>query len=196
MNFCRGDRVIVESNLMGTIVEEWLHQEYDGSIKPYYKVYVDYFRQIKEYDEDKLQRCLIRHKYLSGAEIIWQNNAIKGDTNTYEPIPYKKYSQQEIDDYRFRRRWEYRNNLFVSEVMPILKNSKYYKPKLYTRVCNLLSRNDVCTIQEIINMKPKDMWELKYIGKVSIKYIVDTFRDYVKQNQITDEIITFEDYGV
>lgn len=196
MNFCRGDRVIIESNLMGTIVEEWLHQEYDGSIKPYYKVYVDYFRQIKEYDEDKLQRCLIRHKYLSGAEIIWQNNAIKGDTNTYEPIPYKKYSQQEIDDYRFRRRWEYRNDLFVSEVMPILKNSKYYKPKLYTRVCNLLSRNDVCTIQEIINMKPKDMWELKYIGKVSIKYIVDTFRDYVKQNQITDEIITFEDYGV
>ena len=196
MNFCRGDRVIVESNLMGTIVEEWLHQEYDGSIKPYYKVYVDYFRQIKEYDEDKLQRCLIRHKYLSGAEIIWQNNAIKGDTNTYEPIPYRKHSQKEIEEYKKMRRWEYRTKLFETEVEPILENSKYYKPAICVRTCNCLRRADICTVQEIINLKPREMKRIRNMGVTSRRFLVNTFRDYVKQNQITDEIITFEDYGV
>lgn len=72
MNFCRGDRVVVEGNLMGTVVEEWIH----SNNQPYYKVYVDYFREIREYDENVINRCLIRHKYLSGEELLWQDNAI------------------------------------------------------------------------------------------------------------------------
>lgn len=196
MKYCRGDRVVVEGNLMGTVVEEWLHQEYANETKPFYKVYVDYFREIRQYDEDKLQRCLIRHKYLSGEEIMWQDNAVKGNINTCEPIFYSNHTAEDIREYKERRRWDYRHTIFATEVMPILRNSKYYKPKLYTRVCNVLSRSDICTVQEIINLKAEDMWKIKYIGKTSIRYIVNTFRDYVKQNQITDEIITFEDYGV
>ena len=76
MKYCRGDRVVIEGNLLGTIAEEWIHQDYDGNIKPYYKVYVDYFRELREYDEEVMNRCLIRHKYLSGEELVWQDNAI------------------------------------------------------------------------------------------------------------------------
>ena len=76
MKYCRGDRVVIEGNLLGTIVEEWIHQSQDGSTKPFYKVYVDYFREIREYDEEFMNRCLIRHKYLSGEELVWQDNAI------------------------------------------------------------------------------------------------------------------------
>lgn len=70
MKYCRGDRVVIEGNLLGTIVEEC------GSTKPFYKVYVDYFREIREYDEECMNRCLIRHEYLSGEELVWQDNAI------------------------------------------------------------------------------------------------------------------------
>lgn len=83
MNFCFGDIVVVENNLIGVVVKSFIPQYKKtglGIVKEsaHHFVYVRYFNEIREYSEDVMQRYMVRHKYLEGEEIEWQNNAING----------------------------------------------------------------------------------------------------------------------
>lgn len=186
MKFCFGDIVVVETNLIGVIVKSWVNKNKTIT----HEVYVRYFNEIRNYPEETIQRYMVRHKYLSGEEIIWQDNAVNDNIDILCTIdkPTTKIKQN--------RHSSCRNKLFYSEVVPILKNSKYYNKILCTKAINCLYRADKCTLNEIINITPEELKRIWQLGKATRKYIVDTFRDYVKANNIVDEIITISDYDI
>lgn len=75
MKFCFGDIVIVENELIGVIVKSWK----DFKNKKFtYEVYVRAYNSIITYDEDKIERYMVRHKYLSDEEKEYQSDTIKG----------------------------------------------------------------------------------------------------------------------
>ena len=79
MNLCFGDIVVVEGNLIGVIVKSWIEygrNRQNKTIK--HEVYVRYWNEIRTYDERVIQRYMVRHKYLSDEEIMYQDNATKG----------------------------------------------------------------------------------------------------------------------
>lgn len=83
MNFCFGDIVVVEGNLIGVVVKSFAYgASYSNGeiikIKPHHEVYVRDYNGIKQYTEDEMQRYMVRHKELSEEELEWQNNAING----------------------------------------------------------------------------------------------------------------------
>jgi len=68
MRFFFGDIVVVEGCLIGVVVKSW-----DVSLmgKPrHHEVYVRSWNQIKEYDEDRIQRYIVS-KELSEEEEAW-----------------------------------------------------------------------------------------------------------------------------
>lgn len=67
--FLFGDIVVVSDDLIGVIVKTW--ERSNGTY--YYEVYVRMFNQIKEYEEDEIDRYRVRHKYLNEEELEWQN---------------------------------------------------------------------------------------------------------------------------
>lgn len=75
MKFCFGDIVVVEEELIGVIVKSWK----DIKNKKFtYEVYVRSYNNIITYDEDKIERYMVRHKYLSDEEKEYQNDTVKG----------------------------------------------------------------------------------------------------------------------
>ena len=66
-----GDIVVVEENLIGVIVKSW---KSSSEITKNYDVYVRELNAIKNYDESQVRRYRVRHKYLSGEELEWQNS--------------------------------------------------------------------------------------------------------------------------
>lgn len=71
MNFCFGDIVIVEDNLIGVVVKSWIRNNKEVR----HEVYVRSFNSIKEYAEKDMRRYMVRHKELSDEEIEYQHNA-------------------------------------------------------------------------------------------------------------------------
>lgn len=71
MQFCFGDIVIIEENLIGVIVKSWIK----NNKEVYYEVYVREFNGIKEYKEYEIQRYMVRHKELNEEELEYQKNA-------------------------------------------------------------------------------------------------------------------------
>ena len=76
MKFCFGDIVVVEKNLIGVVVRDWIKSTYDNKLVPHHEVYVRYFNEIRDYSEESMERYMVRHKYLDGNEIIYQSNAV------------------------------------------------------------------------------------------------------------------------
>lgn len=75
MKFTFGDIVVVDTNNIGVVVKCWIKnngEEYS------YEVYVRNYNTIKEYKEEEIERYMVRHKYLSDEEKIYQFNAING----------------------------------------------------------------------------------------------------------------------
>ena len=72
MNYTFGDIVVVEDNLIGVIVKSWCKS--NKTVE--HEVYVRNYNSIKLYQENEMQRYMVRHKYLSEEEIEYQNNAI------------------------------------------------------------------------------------------------------------------------
>lgn len=70
MNYCFGDIVVVEENLIGVVVKSWTNKSHD--------VYVRVYNSIKTYQESEIQRYMVRHKYLNEEELKYQYNAING----------------------------------------------------------------------------------------------------------------------
>lgn len=74
MKFCFGDIVVVEEDLIGVVVKSW-GKSSNG--KPaHHEVYVRSFRSIKEYNEDEMERYMVRHKELDEQEQEWQHEAV------------------------------------------------------------------------------------------------------------------------
>lgn len=73
MKYCFGDIVVVENNLIGVIVKSWSHT-YPRTIT--HEVYVRYYNAIKEYDENEIERYMVRHKELDENELYYQQNAL------------------------------------------------------------------------------------------------------------------------
>ncbi len=62
-----GDIVVVDEYQIGVIVKTW-----ENNKGYYYEVYVRGYNCIKEYEEEKVERYRVRHKYLSDEEYGWQ----------------------------------------------------------------------------------------------------------------------------
>lgn len=75
MRYCFGDIVVVEHNKIGVIVKSWI-TDHKGQITKNYDVYVRTNDTIKNYNEDEIQRYMVRHKYLNKEEMNYQNNVI------------------------------------------------------------------------------------------------------------------------
>lgn len=74
MKFCFGDIVVVEGDLIGVVVKSWIGNKAGN----HYEVYVRMANGIKDYQENEIQRYMVRHKYLDDEELHYQENAIKG----------------------------------------------------------------------------------------------------------------------
>ena len=74
MQFCFGDIVVVEGNLIGVVVKSWISNK--NGVR--HEVYVREYNAIREYSELLIQRYMVRHKYLDSEEMTYQDNAIAG----------------------------------------------------------------------------------------------------------------------
>lgn len=72
MKFCFGDIVVVEGNLIGVIVKSWV---IDNKYLQH-EVYVREYSCIKQYDENDIERYMVRHKELNSEEVEYQENAL------------------------------------------------------------------------------------------------------------------------
>lgn len=75
MKFTFGDIVVVDTDNIGVVVKCWIKnigEEFS------YEVYVRNYNAIKEYKEEEIERYMVRHKYLSDEEKVYQFNAING----------------------------------------------------------------------------------------------------------------------
>lgn len=81
MKFTFGDIVVVDGENIGVVVKCWcapLAGPNVGKKGPHYEVYVRIFNSIQEFDENEMERYMVRHKYLTEEEKEWQQNAIDG----------------------------------------------------------------------------------------------------------------------
>lgn len=67
--FLFGDIVVVDESSIGVIVKTW--ERLTGGF--YYEVYVRLANRIIEYDEDKIERYRVRHKFLNEEEMEYQH---------------------------------------------------------------------------------------------------------------------------
>lgn len=74
MKYCFGDIVVVEEYLIGVIVKSYIN--YNSKIISH-EVYVREFNYIKEYEENEIQRYMVRHKYLNEEEMEYQREVAK-----------------------------------------------------------------------------------------------------------------------
>jgi len=74
MDYCFGDIVVVENDLIGVVVKSWL-------TKPEltHEVYLREYNRIKTFKESEMQRYMVRHKKLDETELEYQNNAINNN---------------------------------------------------------------------------------------------------------------------
>ena len=77
MKFCFGDIVVVEGFMIGVVVKCWLRSSNDKQHQ--YEVYVRMYNGIKTYNENEIERYMVRHKYLDNEEMEWQKNVIEGN---------------------------------------------------------------------------------------------------------------------
>lgn len=77
MKFCFGDIVVVEESLIGVVVKSWITSK-KGKETKNYDVYVRMKNSIVNYPEDKIERYMVRHKYLDEEELFYQQCVING----------------------------------------------------------------------------------------------------------------------
>ena len=74
MKFCFGDIVVVDDIQIGVVVKCWCGNTTGNN----YDVYVRSYNVIKNYNENEIERYMVRHKYLNDEEVEYQYNAING----------------------------------------------------------------------------------------------------------------------
>lgn len=82
MRFCFGDIVVVEDTLIGVVVKDWINM--NGTAN--HDVYVREFNSIKNYQENEMERYMVRHKFLDEKEQEYQDNGVmEGDMGIIYP---------------------------------------------------------------------------------------------------------------
>ncbi len=74
MKFTFGDIVVVDKIEIGVVVKSWISSNHSYN----YDIYVREYDAIKNYKEEEIERYMVRHKYLSDKEKVYQFNAING----------------------------------------------------------------------------------------------------------------------
>lgn len=75
MKLVFGDIVVVEKELIGVVVKNWVRSGQGMTEVPFVEVYVRNYRSIKEYPASEVERYQVRHKELDEAELEYQANA-------------------------------------------------------------------------------------------------------------------------
>lgn len=73
MKYCFGDIVVVNGDEIGVVVKSW--QRSIKGREPEYDVYCRMSDTIQCIPESKVQRYMVRHKYLDEQELQWQRNS-------------------------------------------------------------------------------------------------------------------------
>jgi hypothetical protein len=74
MKFCFGDIVVVDDYNIGVIVKSWESLSNGGYN---YDVYVRMYDAIRNYNENEIERYMVRHKYLDEEELEYQRQATR-----------------------------------------------------------------------------------------------------------------------
>ena len=149
MKFCFGDIVIVEDNLIGVIVKDWC--SLDNEIT--HDVYVRYFSEIRTYKESQMERYMVRHKYLSGEEIIYQDNAINNrsiETSSNE-------NKQLI--------------ILDTTIEDLLRKLEYAEPFIY-KTNKVLKRYNIIRFKDLIAIEPYKLYKIYKLDKVQYSNLV------------------------
>lgn len=72
MKFCFGDIVVVEGGLIGVVVKSW-GKSFLGKPRNY-DVYVRSWNIIQNYDEEDIERYMVRHKELTKEELEYTSD--------------------------------------------------------------------------------------------------------------------------
>ena len=72
MKLAFGDMVVTSKNHIGVVVKCWR-----GAYIHEYDIYNRMTNHIETYDEDEIERYMVRHKYLDEDETAYQQNALK-----------------------------------------------------------------------------------------------------------------------
>ena len=72
MKFCFGDIVVVRGNEIGVVVKSW-GRSMKGQ-EPEHEVYCRMSGVINTFPESKMERYMVRHKFLDEQEMQWQEN--------------------------------------------------------------------------------------------------------------------------
>ena len=75
MKYVFGDIVVVEDGLLGVIIKDWITLKGEKELLNH-EVYVRSYNSIRTYPESKIERYLVRHRYLDKEEKKYQYNAI------------------------------------------------------------------------------------------------------------------------
>lgn len=82
MRFVFGDIVVVEDTLIGVVVKDWINM--NGTAN--HDVYVREYNSIKNYQENEMERYMVRHKYIEENELDYQYNGVmEGDLGNIYP---------------------------------------------------------------------------------------------------------------
>lgn len=189
MKFCFGDMVVVEDNLIGVVLTDWINPKNainpkDREVK--HEVYVRYFREIREYTEEQMERYMVRHKYLEGEEIIWQSNAVN---NTIEAIDTpltdteKEVLEKLIKELKTDRDYKEGWNTTIGTIIYDLKPTSREKI-LGVRSYNAFLRARIFTLQDFFNKKPFEITRIRNLGEKSLQYMIKAIYDYCENNNI------------
>jgi len=211
MKFCFGDIVVVEDNLIGVVVKDWCPSP-SSKREPYHEVYVRYFNDIREYNESQMERYMVRHKYLSDEEIVWQNNAVHNNQSEFDDIctnivkallsnnpmnVQNKNVVSETGDLLERRKQVEKE--IQAEIKPMLEEYMCYvgdtDKKAVTRICNCLKFADIGTLDKLINTHPVDLRKIRNMGNATRELLVSALLYYCSTHNIKAKY-TASDYSV
>lgn len=203
MKFCFGDMVVVEDNLIGVVLTDWINPKNavnpeDREVK--HEVYVRQFREIREYPEDQIERYMVRHKYLEGEEITWQHNAVHNTIDFLdEPLTENEQKMLDIINQEIKNKYEskeYINGLNTSiSVIVYEANPKGRTQTLRTRSYNAFLRARIYTLQDFFNKEPWEIKNIKNLGRKSLDYFIEMIFDYCKKHNIQTKY-SIEDYNI
>lgn len=92
MKLCFGDIVVVNETQIGVVVKCW-----EGSLqgKPSsYDVYVRSHNAIGNYPENKIERYMVRHKYLNEEELEYQKQCVGSDRADVIPVRHGTWKKR------------------------------------------------------------------------------------------------------
>lgn len=173
MKFCFGDIVVVEKNLIGVVVRDWIKSTYDNKLVPHHEVYVRYFNEIRDYSEESMERYMVRHKYLDGNEIIYQSNAVN---NRMDYVPEEAVvNREEINSPTLPE-------IFYDDVNRDIEIK--YSSGTRQRAINSLYRASITNLDGFFSKSPIEINRIRNLGYITKGFILDAIYNYCEKYKI------------